>query len=63
MRCLEVKYVRLLGTISRVSNNRTASNKRTPFQMICIEGQFDVVKLKVLSINLNAQHVNEMTLS
>ena len=35
--------------------------------MACKEGQFDVVKLmlndqfKTFSINLNAQHVNEMT--
>ena len=30
--------------------------------MACTEGQFDVVDLfKTFSINLNAQHVNEMT--
>ena len=35
--------------------------------MACKEGQFDVVELivndqlKIFSINLNAQHVNEMT--
>ena len=55
----------------RVSNNRTASIKRTNwktrFHMTCIEGQFDVVELmvndqfKTFSINLNAQHVNGMT--
>ena len=56
---------------SRVSNNRTASIKRTlwktRFQMACKKGQFDVVELmannqfKAFSINLNAQHVNGMT--
>ena len=56
---------------SRVSNNRTASIKRTlwktRFHMACKEGQFDVVELmvndqfKTFSINLNAQHVNGMT--
>ena len=35
--------------------------------MVCKEGQFDVIelmvndKLKIFSINLNAQHVNGMT--
>ena len=54
---------------SRVSNNRTASIKRTltPFHIACKEGQFDVVELmvndqfKTFSINLNAQHVNGIT--
>ena len=58
---------------SRVSNNRTASIKRTlrkiRFHMACAckEGQFDVVELmvkdqfKTFSINLNDQHVNGMT--
>ena len=41
--------------------------RKTPFHMVCKEGQFDVVELKVnkqfiaFSINLNAQHVNGMT--
>ena len=56
---------------SRVSNNRTASFKRTywktRFHMACKEGQFDVVELmvndqfKTFSINLNAKHVSGMT--
>ena len=51
---------------SRVSDNRTASNKRTKwktrFHMACKEGQFDVVKLMVNDqFNLDAQHVNGIT--
>ena len=51
---------------SRVSNNRTASFKRTywktRFHMACKEGQFDVDKLfQTFSIDLNALHVNGMT--
>ena len=59
-------------TYSRVSNNRTASIKRTlwktRFHMACKEGQFDVVfklmvndPFKIFGINLNAQHLNGMT--
>ena len=59
------------GVHSRVSNKRTASNKRTLwktwFRIACKKGQFDVVELmvnnqsKAFSIHLNAQHVNGMT--
>ena len=43
------------------------SNVHTRFHMACKEGQFDVVELmvndqfKTFSINVNAQHVNDMT--
>ena len=61
------RYYYLNTTLSRVSNIRTASIKRTQFHMACKEGQFDVVELivndqfKIFSINLNAQHVNGIT--
>ena len=52
----------MFSSISKYSNNRTASIKGT-FCMACKEGQFDVVELilKAFRINLNAQHVNGMT--
>ena len=47
------------GNDSEVSNNRTMKNS---VHMAYKEGQFDVVyQFKSFSINLKAQHVNEMT--
>ena len=66
-----ILYQIFFGVHSRVSNKRTASNKRTLwktlFRTACKKGQFDVVELMVnnqfngFGINLNAQHVNGMT--
>ena len=64
--CRTFKAFSPIPSYSRVCNNRAKHNEK--LRLVCKQGQFDVVEirvnnqlLKAFSINLNAQHANGMT--